>query len=39
MTQLDAPTGQQAGARLRRSRNDRVVAGVCGGLGQYFGVD
>ena len=25
--------------RLARSRNDRVIAGVCGGLGAYFGVN
>lgn len=25
--------------RLRRSRCDRVIAGVCGGLAQYFGLD
>ena len=25
--------------RLYRSRSDRMVAGVCGGLGQYFDVD
>lgn len=25
--------------RLRRSRNDRVIGGVCGGLAEYFGVD
>lgn len=24
--------------RLRRSRNDRSVAGVCGGLGEFFGL-
>jgi phage shock protein C len=24
---------------LRRSRSNRVLAGVCGGLGEYFGVD
>ncbi len=24
---------------LRRSRSDRVVAGVCGGLGAFFGID
>lgn len=24
---------------LRRSTDDKVVAGVCGGLGRYFGVD
>jgi phage shock protein C len=23
---------------LRRSRSDRVVAGVCGGLGEFFGL-
>jgi phage shock protein C len=25
--------------KLYRSRTDRKIAGVCGGLGQYFGVD
>ncbi len=25
--------------RLYRSRTDRMLAGVCGGLGEYFGVD
>ena len=25
--------------RLYRSRDDRVVAGICGGLGEYFQVD
>ncbi len=24
---------------LRRSRSDRMLYGVCGGLGEYFGVD
>ncbi len=24
---------------LRRSRHDRVVAGVCGGLGRFFGIN
>lgn len=23
---------------LRRSRRDRVIAGVCGGLGDFFGI-
>jgi phage shock protein C len=23
---------------LRRSRRDRIVAGVCGGLGEFFGI-
>jgi phage shock protein PspC (stress-responsive transcriptional regulator) len=34
-TQPTAPTPR----RLTRSRNDRVVGGVCGGLGSYFNVD
>src|ERR671935_677467 len=25
--------------RLTRARDDRLIAGVCGGLGKYFGVD
>lgn len=25
--------------RLYRSRTDRKIAGVCGGLGAYFGID
>ena len=25
--------------RLLRTRNDRVIAGVAGGLGRYFGID
>ncbi len=25
--------------RLCRSKNDQVIAGVCGGLGHYFGID
>lgn len=24
---------------LRRTRTNRVLAGVCGGLGNYFGID
>lgn len=24
---------------LRRSRRDRVIAGVCGGLGEFFGLN
>lgn len=26
-------------APLRRSRNNRVLAGVCGGLGEFFGIN
>ncbi len=25
--------------RLYRSRSDRKIAGVCGGIGAYFGID
>jgi phage shock protein C len=25
--------------RLRRSRSDRMIAGVCGGIGEYLGID
>lgn len=32
------PTGTEPRV-LRRSRDDRVIAGVCGGLGRYLGVD
>jgi phage shock protein C len=46
MTQLEtgppgSPTTPAPGgeAKLRRSTQDKVVAGVCGGLGRYFGVD
>ena len=39
MTQLEASVSEAKVARLRRSKGDRVVAGVCGGLGRYFGVD
>ncbi len=25
--------------KLRRSRSDRMIAGVCGGIGDYLGID
>lgn len=25
--------------KLRRSRKDKVISGVCGGLGAYFSID
>ena len=28
-----------SGKRLYRSRDDRMIAGVCGGLGDYFNID
>ncbi len=27
------------GTRLHRSRRDRIIAGVCGGLGEFFGLN
>jgi phage shock protein PspC (stress-responsive transcriptional regulator) len=41
----DQPTAEQPSGggpgpkRLTRSRGDRVIGGVCGGLGRYFNVD
>jgi phage shock protein PspC (stress-responsive transcriptional regulator) len=40
----ERPTTQAAGApdgprRLYRSRDQRVIGGVCGGLAEYFGID
>ena len=29
----------ESDARLRRSRSDRMIAGVIGGLARYFGFD
>jgi phage shock protein PspC (stress-responsive transcriptional regulator) len=33
------PTGANGPRRLYRSRSDRVIAGVCGGLGRYLNID
>src|SRR3954463_13844837 len=38
-SQNDTPPAALPRRRLERSRGDRVVAGVCGGLGDYFDVD
>ena len=27
-----------ARSALRRSRNNRIIGGVCGGLGEFFGI-
>jgi phage shock protein C len=35
----DVPTPPGGERLLRRSRSDRMIAGVSGGLGRYFGVD
>jgi phage shock protein C len=34
-----AATAQERPRVLRRSRDDRVIGGVAGGLGRYFGID
>lgn len=34
-----SPPQQQPVKRLTRSRNDRMIAGVCGGIGEYAGID
>lgn len=31
--------GANAGKRLTRPRQGRMIAGVCAGVGEYFGVD
>jgi phage shock protein C len=33
------PTPQTPERVLRRSRDDRMIGGVCGGLGRYLGLD
>ena len=33
------PEGPSEGPVLVRSRDDRVIGGVCGGLGHYLGID
>lgn len=38
-TTKEAPQAVGRPKRLYRSEKDRVIAGVCGGLGQYFNVD
>ncbi len=39
MTQTETPDTSTSAVRVRRSKTDRVIGGVCGGLGSYFGVD
>jgi phage shock protein C len=40
MASTDPGTAQSGSSRvLRRSRTDKMVGGVCGGLGVYFGLD
>jgi phage shock protein C len=39
MPEATEPAAAPSGKRLTRSETDRKVAGVCGGLAEYFGVD
>lgn len=39
MDEGSSAPGPQEPRRLRRSRSDRIIAGVCGGLGRYLGID
>ena len=36
---MAAMSDMNGGKRLVRTRDGRIVAGVCSGLGQYFGID
>jgi phage shock protein PspC (stress-responsive transcriptional regulator) len=38
MSPLEACMGKESGRKLRRSRGNRWIAGVCGGLGEFFGI-
>lgn len=35
----ESPSGATGPRRLLRSRDERVLGGVCGGIGEYLGVD
>lgn len=39
MTNSTAPFSNLSGKTLRRSRNQRMLSGVSGGLAEYFGLD
>jgi phage shock protein PspC (stress-responsive transcriptional regulator) len=39
MPETTEPEPAPAGKRLTRSATDKKIAGVCGGLAEYFGVD
>ncbi len=39
MPEATQPASAPVGRRLTRSMTDRKIAGVCGGLAEYFGVD
>lgn len=39
MPPVSSDTAADKPKRLWRSRKDRVIGGVCGGMGDYFGID
>ena len=39
MPEAAEPTSRPLGRRLTRSSADKKIAGICGGLAEYFGVD
>jgi phage shock protein C len=39
ITGMSEDNGSSGGKRLLRIRQGRIVAGVCAGLGAYFGID
>lgn len=39
MSEVTEETGKKPIRRLYRSRTDKVISGVCGGIGEYFEID
>ena len=39
MPESTGPASAPAGRRLTRSASNRKIAGICGGLAEYFGID
>src|SRR5687768_6274696 len=39
MPEATEPASAPSGRRLTRSRTDSKIAGICGGLAEFFGVD
>jgi phage shock protein C len=39
MVNEEAKEGKPKRKRFRRSREDRIISGFCGGLGEYFDID
>ncbi|MHA1928646.1 MAG: PspC domain-containing protein [Candidatus Thorarchaeota archaeon] len=39
MTEMPTPDYDGGSKGLRRSRNDRMILGVCGGIAEYYNID